>query len=193
MVEKLNNYIETILIADDDRLILYTIAKGLREQGYTVIETNSGERAIEITADINPDLAILDMRMSGISGLDVARWLKANTATPYIFLTAYDDKETVEEAAAAGALGYLVKPVNVHQILPSIRSALARAMDIRKLHESEHNIIINLNTSRTISTAIGILMERQQIGQQQAFEIIRSSARNQRLKAVDIAVEIINR
>lgn len=183
---------ETILIADDDRLILFSLAKGLRAAGYTVIEADSGERAIDAFGDITPDLAILDMRMKGLSGLDVARWLHEHTATPFIFLSAYDDAETVHNATAAGALGYLVKPVDVLKILPGIRAALARGVEIRKLKESEQHLSHSLNDSRDISVAMGILMERMNIGQQEAFEKIRRNARDERRKAREVAADIIN-
>lgn len=182
---------ETILIADDDRLILFSLAKGLRDAGYTVIEANSGERAIETCQDVTPDLAILDMRMKGLSGLDVAKWLNDNLPIPFIFLSAYDDQETVQGATAAGAMAYLVKPVDVHQILPSLRAALARGAEIRKLRETEQHLNKTLNNSRDISVAMGILMARQNIGQQAAFESIRRSARDQRRKTAEIAADII--
>lgn len=182
---------ETLLIADDDRLILFSLAKGLRAAGYTVIEANSGERAIELCHDITPDLAILDMRMQGLSGLDVAKWLSENTTTPFIFLSAYDDLEIVQDATTAGALGYMIKPMDVHQMLPGIRAALARGMEIRKLKEKEQHLSHTLNNSRDISVAMGILMAHLNIGQQEAFEKIRRSARDQRRKTTEIAADII--
>lgn len=183
---------ETILIADDDRLILFSLAKGLRAAGYTVIEADSGERAIDMCHDITPDLAILDMRMKGLSGLDVATWLNEHTNSPFIFLSASDDQKTVQAATMAGALGYLVKPVAVHQVLPSLHAALARGAEIRKLKETEQNLGKTLSNNRDISVAMGILMERMNIGQQDAFEKIRRSSRDQRRKTPEIAADIIN-
>ena len=130
----------SILVVDDDRLILFTLAKGLRDAGFTVIEAGSGEQAIEMCADFTPDLAILDMRMPGLSGLDVARWLKENNGAPFIFLSAYDDQETVQLAVAEGALGYLVKPVDVPHVLPTLHAALARAKELHKLKQNEQHL-----------------------------------------------------
>ena len=186
-----NIHTETLLLADDDRLILYAMAKGLRTAGYTVIEADSGKSTIELCQEITPDLAILDMRMKDLSGLDVAAWLNANKPTPFIFLSAYDDQKTVKEATSAGALGYLVKPVTVQQMLPGIRAALARGEEIRKLKETEQQLNHAINSSRDLSVAIGILMERLDIGQQEAFEKLRMAAREQRRKTMDIAAEII--
>lgn len=182
---------EILLVADDDRLILHTMAQGLRRAGYTVIESDSGKNTIDLCQEITPDLAILDMRMKDLSGLDVANWLNANKPTPFIFLSAYDDHDTVQAATSAGALGYMVKPVSVLQLLPSIRAALARAADIRKLRATEIQLNQAISSSRELSIAIGILMERLNVDQQEAFEILRKSAREQRRKAMEIAVEII--
>ncbi|GAO37376.1 chemotaxis protein CheY [Sulfuricella sp. T08] len=181
----------TILVVDDDRLILFTLAKGLRDAGYTVIEADSGEQAIEMCADISPDLAVLDIHMPGLSGLEVGQWLKEHTCTPFIFLSAYNDQATMRQATDSGALGYLVKPLDVDRILPTIQAALARAEDMHQLQQSEQHLNMALKSSRDISLAMGILMERNHINQQEAFELLRGSARNQRRKTAEIAVEII--
>ena len=182
----------SILVVDDDRLILFTLAQGLRDAGFTVIEASSGEQAIELCGDFAPDLAILDMRMPGLSGLDVARWLKENTDTPFIFLSAYDDHETVQQAVAEGALGYLVKPVDVPHMVPTLRAALMRSQELRALRQNELHLQHALNSGRDISVAIGILMERYNYGQQEAFEKLRRAARDQRRKAGDLAGDIVN-
>jgi two-component system, response regulator PdtaR len=182
----------TILLAEDDRLVLFTLAQGLRAAGYFVIEADCGERAIDICKHTSPDLAILDMRMKAVSGLDVAQWLNENMPTPFIFLSAYDDQETIEAATSAGAMSYLVKPVDVHQILPGIRVAIARGKEMRKLKEAEQHLTHAVNNNREISVAMGVLMERKRIGQQDSFELIRRSARDRRRKTVDIATDIIS-
>lgn len=181
----------TILVVNDDRLILLTLVQGLRDAGYNVFETESGEQAIETCAVISPDLAILDIHMSGLSGLEVGQWLNEHTNTPFIFLSDYNDQPTVQQATDNGALGFLVKPLDVDRILPTVQVALARAEDMRKLQQSEQHLNNALKGSRNISLAMGILMERNHINPQEAFELLRGSARNQRRKTVEIAEEII--
>lgn len=183
---------ESILLVEDDRLVLFTIAQGLRAAGYSVVEADCGECVVEICKKFTPDLAILDMRMKDVSGLDVAKWLNENMPTPFIFLSAYDDEATVEAAAAAGAMSYLVKPVSVHQILPGIRAAFARGKEIRKLKDAEQHLTHALNNTRDISVAMGILMERKNIGPQKSFELIRRSARDRRRKTTETATDIIS-
>lgn len=181
----------TILIADDDRLVLLTLAKGIRDAGYTVIEAENGAQVIEACAAISPDLAILDVHMPGLSGVEVGQWLKRHTRTPFVYLSAFNDQTTVQQATDSGALGYLVKPLDIGRILPTIQAALARAEDVHALHRNEQHLNNALKGSRDISMAMGILMERNRITSQQAFELIRSSARNQRRKTLEIAEEIL--
>ena len=182
----------TILLTDDDRLILFSLAKGLRNAGFTVLEADSGENAIRVCENYTPDLVILDMRMGGISGMEVAEWLNIHKPTPFLFLSAYDDHETVHAASQAGALGYLIKPIEVSQLIPSIHTALIRSKEIARLETSCKQLSDTLNCSREISVAIGILMERLQLGQKEAFDHLRLLSRNQRRKTLEIAIEIIN-
>lgn len=182
---------ETILLADDDPTILLAMGHGLRAAGFNVLEASDGDQAIELCRELKPDLVILDMNMDNLSGLDVAEWLNLNLPTPFIFLSGSDDEEIVHAAAIAGALGYLVKPVSPQKLLPGIRAALLRGRELHKLRESEQHLTRAVNGNRDISIAMGILMQRMQIDRQDAFEIIRRRAREQRRKTLEIAADII--
>lgn len=181
----------TLLIADDDRLVLATLAEGLRRAGYTVLEAGGGDEAIHIACDHPPDLAILDMRMPGRSGVEVAMWLREHTDTPFIFLSAYGDADVVEEAVCAGALGYLVKPLDVQQILPSIDAALMRGRELNALLEEEAQLSTALRLGRQTSVVVGILMARHQLTEQAAFNQLRALARAQRRRVSELAAELI--
>ena len=137
-----------ILVADDDALVLATLSAGLRELGYTVSEASSGMEAVRICDEENPDLAILDMRMPGMSGIEAARQIVTTSRVPFIFLSAFDDADIVEQAIAEGALGYLVKPVSAPQIVPTIEAALSRSSDMDSLKQKEENLSAALNASR---------------------------------------------
>src|SRR5512134_2577061 len=121
----------TLMVVDDDRLVLATLVAGLKQAGFDVIEADNGGDAILLARKYRPRLAILDMRMQGKSGMDVARYLAANTDTGFMFLSAFGDSDIVEEATRMGALGYLVKPLDVRQIVPAVRAALARWDELR--------------------------------------------------------------
>ena len=180
-----------ILVADDDRLVRITVAKGLRQAGYDVLEASDGEEAVRIAAGEHPSLAVLDLRMPRLSGLEAAARLRKQTEVPFIILSAYDDEQAVREASDAGALGYLVKPIDVRQMLPTIEAALDRAAEIRSLRESHSQLNIALEQGRETSVAVGILMARQALSERDAFELLRAHARRKRRKLADVASELV--
>jgi two-component system, response regulator PdtaR len=180
-----------ILLVDDDRLICATLSEGLRHQGYEVETANSGEQALALCEQMAPHLAILDMRMSGMTGVETARFLRQRTRVPYLFLSAYGDSETVKEAVAEGALGYLVKPVDIGQLIPAVEAALARATDIDGLRQNEQHLQAALSQNREASIAVGILMERFRFDREQAFAVLRYQARSQRRKLQDVASGVV--
>ena len=181
----------TILLVEDDRLILHMLARGLRNAGYHTLEADSGEDAMQICAETRPDLALLDMRLPGMSGADFALWLKTTLDVPFLFLSASSDPEIVLKGAELGALGYLVKPLDMPQIIPSIKTALLRAQEIQQLHQTEISLCTALKTSRSISMAIGLCMEKFGIGADESFEALRAYCRSSREKMVDVADQII--
>lgn len=181
-----------ILVVDDDRLVLASLVRGLREAGYEVSEASNGEDAFEIARHRNPDLALLDVRMPGMSGIELGRMLRERTGVPFLYLSAYGQADIVKDATEHGALGYLVKPLDIPQILPSIEAALARAGEIRKLRDTEAQLNEALANSREISTAVGVLMERAHLDQKEAFEALRNHARAQRRKVQDVAKDVIS-
>ena len=115
----------TILVVDDDRLVLATLAHGLSQAGYDVIDADNGDDAILLARAHRPDLALLDIRMQGKSGFDVAAYLREYCQMPFMFLSAFSDEQTAAQVKALGAVAYLVKPLDIGQILPVVASALA--------------------------------------------------------------------
>lgn len=158
-----------VLVVDDDRLVLAVLVSGLRGAGFDVIEADNGDDAILIARQQKPSLAILDMQMHGKSGLDVARYLAAHTEVPFMFLTAYGDPDLVGEATRYGAMGYLVKPLDVRQIVPTVHAALARSREMLLLRRGQLQAAPTSRVSSLASMsleeadmliAVGILMER---------------------------------
>jgi response regulator NasT len=171
-----------ILVADDERVVLFTLAEGLREAGFEVIEARDGLQALALCQSDAPDLALLDIRMPGLDGLELARRLRDETTVPFLFFSAYGDEAMVKRAVEIGALGYLIKPLLVSSIVPTIRTALARAQDISGLQGA-------LESNRTIATAVGIVMRAEGLDRQAAFERLRQQARTERRKLEDLARE----
>jgi response regulator NasT len=116
-----------ILVVDDDRLVLATLVQGLTDAGYEVIDADNGDEAILFAREHRPQLALLDIRMVGKTGFDVARTLRdPKYGIPFMFLSAFADEATQREVQALGALDYLIKPLDVGQIVPRVDAAFAR-------------------------------------------------------------------
>ena len=182
---------QKILVVDDDLVVLATISMGLRQAGYQVLQVDSGELAVQICKREAPELAILDIRMPGMSGFEVAEILRKKSKTPFIFLSAYSDEESVKSAKELGALGYLVKPVEIKHLVPAIEVALARAEQLAKLEDANANLAVAMETSREIDVAIGIVIQRHRLSRADAFKTLRDYARSQRCKIDAMAQRVI--
>ncbi|HYM47489.1 MAG TPA: response regulator [Burkholderiaceae bacterium] len=177
-----------VMVVDDDRLVLATLVAGLKQAGLEVIETDNGDDAILLARKHKPKLAILDMRMQGKSGMDVARYLAANTDTGFMFLSAFGDSDIVEEAMKMGALGYLVKPLDVRQIVPAVRAALARPADEKAARPAE----APSEGGRDDLVAIGILMERLRLDYDRALEALRTQAKAEGKQVGELASHMVD-
>ena len=178
-----------ILVVDDDRLVLADLSRGLRDAGYRVSAAADGELALKLIEKDTPDLALLDVRMPGMNGISLAKQLGARV--PFLFLSASSDSETVQSASEQGALGYLVKPLDISQILPSLQAAMARATERGQLREKENQLTAALAASRETAMALGVLMERKGLNRDQAFELLRSHARSSRTSVQAVASGIL--
>lgn len=183
---------KNVLIVDDDRVILNLLAEGLRDLGYEVSTAVSGEDALKCAEERDFDLAVLDMRMPGMSGIDLARVFRSNGGPPFVFLSAFGDESVVREAADGGAMGYLIKPVDVPQIVPFIEASIARAREMEGLRTSAGHLEKALSIEQKTRTAVGIIMARKGLNQQEAFDFLRQRARSQRRKVGDLAEELIS-
>ena len=180
-----------ILIAEDDRIILFALSDGLSRAGYRVTSAPNGGIAWQAVQDEMPDLILMDIRMPVMDGLTLAKAVREISDIPIVFLTAYSDDEQVSESVAIGGYGYLVKPLEVRQIIPSLEFALARAGEMRKLKELGAHLQTAVRGSRNISFAMGILRERHSMSEETAFRMMRTHSRNQRMKMEEIAELII--
>jgi two-component system, response regulator PdtaR len=181
-----------ILVVDDDLAILATISLGLRRAGYQVLQVDSGVPAIRICRHEKPDLAILDMNLPDMSGLQVAEALRKETSTPFIFLSAHSGDDLVKAAVAAGALGYLVKPVEVARIVPAIEVALKRADELEQLRLGNANLGEASLLNRDTDMAVGLIMERHQLDRAAAFDLLRASARGHSGGIADLAKRLVD-
>ncbi len=176
-----------ILVVDDDRLVLAMLAEGLRDAGYQVSTADTAADAMRQALVQRPELVLLDMRLPDRPGTEVAAFLRQHIDAPVLFLSAYSDTDMVREAIAQGALGYLVKPLDLAQILPSIESALARGQEFHALLEEEAHLQTALSQTRATSMAVGMLMEREGLDERAAFDRLRQEARASRRRVSEVA------
>jgi response regulator NasT len=181
-----------LLLVDDDRLVLATLSSGLREAGYQVSTAESVDDAEALlSSGLRPDLAILDMRMPGRDGLELAERLRQLDHIPFVMLSAYSDTHTVERATDLGALGYMVKPLDICQLRPTIETALQRAHELDGLRQARAQLQTALDGDRDINVATGITMMQYRLQRAAAFELLRSASRAQRRKLAQVATEVI--
>jgi response regulator NasT len=182
-----------ILLVDDDPILLEYLSTVLRHAGYDTLEAASAAEALQRVAEREADiaLALLDISMPGMSGLDLARRLRDHTSVAFMFLSSVDDAETARQAASHGAVGFVVKPVDAARLLPAFESALARADEIRQLRRTEANLNAALAAGRETSLAVGLLMARFQTDRNTAFEVLRDHARSSRRKINEVAEQLV--
>ncbi|MDQ1834025.1 ANTAR domain-containing response regulator [Massilia scottii] len=180
-----------ILIVDDDPLLLQFLNEVIGHAGYDTVTASSGEEALQQIVAGEPDMALLDITMPGMTGLELAHHLKTHTTVPFMFLSAIGDSESSKQAAAYGALGYLVKPVDAERLMPAFEAGLARADDIRQLRRTELNLNAALAAGRETSLAVGLLMGKFQTDRNTAFEVLRDHARSSRRKINEVADQLL--
>jgi AmiR/NasT family two-component response regulator len=175
-----------------DPLIWATLTIGLTQAGYRILEANSGEAALSLCKQHRPNLAILDIHMSGMSGIETAKQIYQQYAIPFLFLSAVTEQATVSSAVREGALGFLVKPIELSQLIPSIETALVRATEIENLHSQKENLETALTQNRDVSIAIGIMVAHSDLDAREAEAALRAYARKNRAKMADLAKHIIS-
>ncbi len=181
-----------LLVVDDDRLVLSLMASGLTDAGYEVTTADSAEDAEAwLASGERPDLAILDVRMPGQGGLYLAQRLRELDHVPFMMLSAYSEAQIVEKATQCGALGYAVKPLDIPQLIPAVEAALARANELQGLRETRQQLQRALDAERNISVATGIFMMKHRLPRQEAFGLLRDTARSQRRKLADVADDVV--
>jgi DNA-binding response OmpR family regulator len=179
-----------ILVVDDDRLVLATLTHGLSQAGYEVIDADNGDDAILLARQHKPELALLDIRMEGKTGFDVAAYLREYCQIPFMFLSAFSDDATVAQVKELGAITYLVKPLDIQQIVPAVEAAFASRAQAPSLKhvpltpalaesgspQSEGPVGLD-PLSQPVSLAVGIVMHRHSMGRKQALDKLRQQAR----------------
>lgn len=182
-----------IIIAEDEAIIRLDLREMLEEEGYEVVgEAGDGETALRLTEELRPDLVVLDIVMPGMDGLTAARSIAEKELSAVLILTAFSQRELVDQAARSGAMAYLVKPFDKADLVPAIQLAVARWDEARSLSQETRDLSERLETRKVVEQAKGILME-QGLSEHEAFRSIQKTAMERRATMRDIADEIISK
>jgi AmiR/NasT family two-component response regulator len=166
-----------ILVAEDETLIRLDLKEILERAGFDVCaEARDGEEADALARDAEPDLAILDVNMPRLDGIEAARRILDERPIPIVMLTAYGHDELVSRAVEAGVFGYLVKPFRESDLLPAIKAARARHAELAALREEAESLAEALATRKVVERAKGLLMEREGLSEEDAFARLRRAS-----------------
>ena len=166
-----------ILIAEDETIIRLDLRTLLEGAGFEVCaEARDGEEAVELTRREKPDLALLDVKMPKLDGIDAARQILDEHPIPIVMVTAYGEQELVSRAVEAGVFGYLVKPFRETDLLPAIETARARHAELVELRAEADSLAEALAARKAIERAKGLLMEREGLNEQEAYARLRKAS-----------------
>jgi response regulator NasT len=166
-----------VLVAEDETIIRLDLRDLLERSGFEVCaEAKDGEEAVELARSQRPDVAIMDVKMPKLDGIEAARRILDERPIPIVMLTAYGQDELVSRAVEAGVFGYLVKPFREQDLLPAIRTARARHEELLALREEAESLAEALAARKAIERAKGLLMQKEGLSEQQAFERLRKAS-----------------
>lgn len=182
-----------VVIAEDEAIIRMDLRETLEEEGYEVVgETGRGDEAVELVRALQPDLAILDVKMPGMDGLSAAGIINGEKICGVLVLTAFSQREIVEQARDAGALAYLVKPFQKSDLIPAIEVAIGRFRELRNLTGEIDALGEQLEARKTIDRAKGVLMDECGLKESEAFTFIQRTAMSERQRMRDVAERILD-
>jgi response regulator NasT len=180
-----------ILVVDDDRLVLATLTHGLSQAGYEVMDADNGDDAILLARQHRPELALLDIRMEGLSGFDVATYLRDQLQLPFMFLSAFADEATLAKVKELGALAYLVKPLDIHQIVPAVEAAFANRPQRQAVPASAAAPSAQA-LQQLEAMALGILMHRYSVARGEALSRLQRMAGEQQTDLAEQARRVVD-
>ena len=182
-----------VVIAEDEAIIRLDLKETLEEEGYDVVgETGRGDEAVELVKDLAPDLAILDVKMPGMDGLEAASRITAEKQAAVLILTAFSQRDLIEKARDAGALAYLVKPFQRNELIPAVEVALGRFHEMRALQDENLSLAEQLETRKLVDRAKGRLMDNDDLSEAEAFRFLQKTAMDTRSRLQDVAQDVID-
>ena len=181
-----------VALAEDDAIIRLDLRETLEEEGYTVVgDTGRGDEMLELVAATDPEVVILDIKMPGMDGIEVARCIAESHGAAVVILTAFSQREFVDQAIEAGALAYLVKPFQRSELVPAVEIARARHREMRAITDQAQTLADRLEARKTIDRARGVLMDEVGLSETDAFRFIQHAAMNERANMATVARQVL--
>lgn len=183
-----------VLIAEDEALIRLDLREMLEEEGFEVVgEVADGASAVRLARELSPDLVILDVKMPVMDGIEAAEEISRERLAGILILTAFSQRELVERARRAGALAYLVKPFQKHDLLPAIEIAISRFRELSGLEAAVDDLQGQLASRKLVERAKGLLQEREGLSEADAFRALQREAMQRRVTMGTVSEETIAR
>lgn len=181
-----------VVIAEDEAIVRLDLKEIMQEEGFEVVgETGRGDEALELIRQQRPDLAILDIKMPGMDGLSVAREVSAARLCAVLILTAFSQRDLIDQARQAGAMGYLVKPFQKAELIPAVEIALGRFAEMKALDEQVKSLEESVEARKAVERAKGLLMDELGWKEQQSFSWIQKTAMSERVTMLEVAKRVI--
>ena len=181
-----------VVIAEDEAIIRLDLKETLEEEGYEVVgETGRGDKAVDLVRELRPDLAILDIKMPGMDGIEAARLITKDRICGVLVLTAFSQREVIEQARDAGALAYLVKPFQKTDLVPAIEVAIARFREMQALNGEVDALEEQLETRKILDRAKGVLVSQWKMTENDAYLYLQRTAMSTRCKMRDVAERVL--
>ena len=181
-----------VVIAEDEAIIRLDLKEILEEEGYEVVgETGRGDEAVDLVRTHHPELAILDIKMPGLDGLTAAREITGERLAAVLILTAFSQRDLIDQAKEAGALAYLVKPFQKSELLPAMEIALGRFQEMKVLAQQVESLEEQLEVRKVIDRAKGLLMDELGMKETDAWNWIQKRAMRERLQKKEVARRVI--
>ncbi len=182
-----------IVIAEDEAIIRLDLKETLEAEGYEVVaDTGRGDEAVRLVRELKPDVAILDIKMPGLDGIETAREISQERGAAVVILTAFSQRELIEQARDAGVLAYLIKPFQSSELIPAVEIAIARHREYQAISDQVEALSDRLEVRKLVDRAKGKLIDTQGVTEAEAFDFIQRTAMGERKQMRVVAVEVLD-
>lgn len=182
-----------VVLAEDEAIIRLDLKETLEAEGYEVVaDTGRGDEAVQLVRDLKPDVAILDIKMPGLDGIETAREISQERGAAVVILTAFSQRDLIEKARDAGVLAYLIKPFQSSELVPAVEIALARHREYQAISDQVDQLEDRLEIRKLVDRAKGKIMDDHKKSESEAFDYIQKSAMAERKSMRAIAEEVLD-